>query len=98
MHVIVAYDVRDDKVRERVRRLLWRYGLSPISKSVYAGRLTWNKAERLAKRLSEVLDSTDLVVIVPVEDSNFNRAINVTRYAVWRRKEEYDVLVFGTDT
>ncbi len=97
MHVVVAYDISRDDVREKVRRILWRYGLCPISKSVYAGRLTWSRALILAEKLSEVVCEGDSIVVLPVQDSDFCRAVAITRGKVWSRRSE-DVLVTGTDT
>ena len=97
MHVIVAYDISRDDVREKVRRILWRYGLCPISKSVYAGRITWSRALILAGKLGEVVCEGDSLVIIPVQDSDFRRAVAVTRGKVWERRRD-DVVVTGTDT
>lgn len=98
MHVVIAYDIRRNDVRERVRRLLWRYGLCPISKSVYAGRLTWSRLAILCEQLSRVVSEGDSVVAVPVQDSDFRRALAVTRSSVWYRSEGVEVIVAGTNT
>ena len=96
MYVVAAYDVRDDCVREKLRRLLWRYGLSPISKSVYAGKLSWDKARRLAENASRILGESDILVVIPVPDSDFKRAIIATKSYVSKRMQE-DVIVIGGD-
>mgnify|MGYP001773049963 CR=1 FL=1 len=98
MHVIVAYDIRRNDVREKVRRLLWRYGLCPISKSVYAGRLTWSRLAILCEQLSRVVGEGDSIVAVPVQDADFGKTLAVTRGKVWYRSERADVNVAGTDT
>ena len=98
MHVLVAYDIQRDNVREKVRRLLWRYGLCPISKSVYAGRLTRSRMEVLARRLSEVVCEGDSIILVPLQDHDFFHALSVTKNKVWRRGEERDVIVVGEDS
>jgi CRISPR-associated endonuclease Cas2 len=98
MHVIIAYDITRDDVREKVRRILWRYGLCPISKSVYAGRLTWSRLAILCEQLSRVVGEGDSIVAVPVQDSDFRRALAATRDKVWYRSEGVEVLVAGTDT
>ncbi len=95
MYVVVAYDVRDDRRRERLRRLLWRYGLSPISKSVYAGRLGWDKARRLAAAASELLGPSDTLVVLPLQDSEFRRAILATMGYVSRRLHRDVIVVDG---
>jgi len=98
MYVVIAYDVQRDDVREKVRRLLWRYGLCPISKSVYAGRLTWSRATILCEQLSKLVGEGDSIVAIPVQDSDFSRALAVTRDKVWYRSERMDVVIAGTDT
>jgi len=96
--VLVAYDIRRDDVREKVRRLLRRYGLCPISKSVYAGRLTRSRMEILARRLSEVVCEGDSIVLVPLQDYDFFHTLSATRNKIWRRGEERDVIVVGEDS
>jgi len=98
LHVIIAYDIQRDDVREKVRRLLWRYGLCPISKSVYAGRLTQSRVAILCEQLSRLVGEGDSIVAIPVQDSDFRRALAVTRGKVWVRSEMADVVVAGTDT
>jgi len=98
VHVIIAYDIGRDDVREKVRRLLWRYGLCPISKSVYAGRLTWARLTILCEQLSRLVGEGDSIVAVPVQDSDFRRALAVTKDKVWCRAEGMDVVVTGADT
>lgn len=95
MHVVAAYDVRDDKTRERLRRLLWRYGLSPISKSVYAGRLNWDKARRIASIAAEILGPHDTLVIVPLQDNEFKRAIIATSHFVSKRMPDDIIVIDG---
>ena len=97
MHVVIAYDIQRDDVREKVRRLLWRYGLCPISKSVYAGRLTWSRATILCEQLSRLVSEGDSIVAIPVQDTDFRRAFAITRNKVWYRSERVDVIVAGTD-
>ncbi|RLE92144.1 MAG: CRISPR-associated endonuclease Cas2 [Thermoprotei archaeon] len=98
MYVVIAYDIRRDDVREKVRRLLWHYGLCPISKSVYAGRLTWSRVTILCEQLSRLVSEGDSIIAIPVQDSDFRRALAVTRNKVWYRSERMDVIVTGTDT
>lgn len=98
MHVVIAYDIGRDDLREKVRRVLWRYGLCPISKSVYAGRLTWARLTILCEELSRLVGEGDSIVAVPVQDSDFRRALAVTKDKVWYRAERMDVVVTGSDT
>jgi len=98
MYVIIAYDIRRDDVREKIRRILRRYGLCPISKSVFVGRLTWSCLTQLCKQLSRVVSEGDTIVAVPVQDADFSKALVVTRDKMWQRSEKYTVIVAGMDT
>jgi CRISPR-associated endonuclease Cas2 len=97
MYVVIAYDIRRDDVREKVRRILQRYGLCPISKSVYAGRISWSKALIICDQLSKVVCEGDSIVALPVQSSDFSKAVAVTRGRVWLRSDRADVVVTGTD-
>jgi len=98
MYVVIAYDIRRDDVREKVRRVLRRYGLCPISKSVYAGRITWSRALIICEQLSKVVCEGDSIVALPVQSSDFSKAVAVTRGRVWLRSERAEVVVAGTDS
>ncbi|AAY81184.1 CRISPR-associated endonuclease Cas2 [Sulfolobus acidocaldarius] len=95
MYVVVAYDISDEKVRGKVRRLLRRYGLSFISRSVYAGRLSWNRALLISERVAKYLEERDSVVIVPVQNVDFSRTLIVTQNKI--SKNELQIYVAGED-
>ncbi len=84
--VVVAYDIYSDRLRDKARRLLLRYGLSRISKSVYAGRINWETAKEIAFKLSQILEGEDSAVVIPVSEKDFLRAIAVSAGAVAERK------------
>ena len=84
--VVVAYDIYDDRLRDKARRLLMRYGLSRISKSVYAGRISWESAKEIAFKLSKILKGDDSAVVIPVSEKDFLRAIAVSENAIAERR------------
>lgn len=96
MYVVVAYDISDEEVRGKVRRLLRRYGLSFISRSVYGGRLSWSRALLLSEKIARYLGERDSVAFVPVQNADFSRAIIVTKNKV--SQNELQVLFAGEDT
>ncbi|UXD21660.1 CRISPR-associated protein Cas2 [Ignicoccus pacificus DSM 13166] len=86
MIVVVAYDIYDDSLRDKARRMLLRYGLSRISKSVYAGRINWETAKEIAQKLSWILKGDDSAVVIPVSERDFLRALSVSEGVVAERR------------
>ncbi|MGQ9525527.1 MAG: CRISPR-associated endonuclease Cas2 [Armatimonadota bacterium] len=60
MHIVVAYDVPDDKRRNRIANVLLDYGMR-IQESVYECDLPSDKFAKLKQRLAKLLK--------PAEDS-----------------------------
>ena len=96
MYIIIAYDISDDGVRSKVRRLLWRNGLCYLSRSVYGGRLRWGRVLILARVISGLVGDRDSALIIPMPDSWFRRSVFVTRGLVHDRWNG-GVLVLGAD-
>ncbi|QGA53954.1 CRISPR-associated endonuclease Cas2 [Sulfolobus sp. E5-1-F] len=84
MYVVVAYDISDEKVRGKVRRLLRRYGLSYISRSVYGGRLSWNRSLFLSEKIAKLLEERDTAAIIPVQNADFGRTLIISKDKVSR--------------
>ncbi|QIW22857.1 CRISPR-associated endonuclease Cas2 [Sulfolobus sp. S-194] len=95
MYVVVAYDISDEKVRGKVRRLLRRYGLSFISRSVYGGRLSWNRSLFLSDKIARILGERDSVAFIPVQNADFSRTIIVGKNKVQRHT--FQVYFAGED-
>jgi len=79
VYVVVSYDISDEKVRGKVRRLLRRYGLSFISRSTYAGRISWNRVNFLSEKVSGIIKEGDIVAFIPVQNVDFSRTLIVTK-------------------
>ncbi|MEM0374615.1 MAG: CRISPR-associated endonuclease Cas2 [Sulfolobaceae archaeon] len=82
MYVVISYDISDEKVRGKIRRLLRRYGLSYISRSTYAGRISWNRINFLSEKISRIIEEGDIVVFVPVQNVDFARTVIVSKNKV----------------
>ncbi len=54
MHVIVAYDISDNKRRERLRKSLMRFGIS-IQKSVFECDLTIRQIEKMQRVICSII-------------------------------------------
>lgn len=56
MKVIIAYDIIENKIRNRVIEILLEEGLLRIQKSVFFGDVDEKKIKRLVKRVEENID------------------------------------------
>lgn len=62
----IAYDVTDDRRRQRLRNLLLLYGV-PIQHSVFEARLTSGERDALVRRAGEILNpAEDRLVMYPL--------------------------------
>jgi len=82
MYVVVSYDISDEKVRGKVRRLLRRYGLSFISRSTYAGRISWSRVNFISEKVSRIIEEGDIVTFIPVQNVDFSRTLIVSENKV----------------
>ncbi len=78
MYVIVAFDVSEEQVRGSLRRYLRSLGLSMVNRSVYAGVGGQNVAERIRERVREIIEGSDNVFIILVQEQEYMRAIVCT--------------------
>ncbi|WP_308733070.1 CRISPR-associated endonuclease Cas2 [Saccharolobus islandicus] len=95
MYVVVSYDISDEKVRGKVRRLLRRYGLSFISRSTYAGRISWNRVNFISEKVSRIIKEGDIVAFIPVQNVDFSRTLIVSKNKV--SGYEIQVIFAGKD-
>jgi len=72
--VIVAYDIKEEKRRGRLRRYLRRLGLSRVNRSVYAGPGTATTANLVAERAKELVDEGDSLFIIVVREDEYQGA------------------------
>jgi len=79
--VLVAYDIRDDDVRNRFAKDLERHGFTRLQKSVYARRASYpGIAKRVAQIASRRIDPrTDTVLIITIPESSMERALVLGR-------------------
>jgi len=57
MHVLIIYDIRDDRLRTRVSNTLKDWGLERIQYSVFIGVLASRQRKMLEGRLNELLET-----------------------------------------
>ena len=76
--LLVAYDVEKDRIRKRVFEACKDYGLIPVQYSTFVGRLTRNRREELAQRITDALDGTPgNVLLLPVCEADFRKLVRI---------------------
>jgi len=63
---VVAYDISDDRRRERVARVLNKYG-QRIQKSVFVAQLERSDHQALRREMGSILRRCDTVEIIPID-------------------------------
>ncbi|PIT84482.1 CRISPR-associated endonuclease Cas2 [Candidatus Micrarchaeota archaeon CG10_big_fil_rev_8_21_14_0_10_45_29] len=62
--IIIAYDIENDKERKKASDICLDFGLSRIQNSVFAGPVSWNKAEAIGMKIDSVCNGErDRVVL-----------------------------------
>ena len=78
MHLLVLYDVSNDRTRTKIATTCEDYGLDRIQYSAFSGRLNRNLQEELMLRISDLLaDQPGRVQLVPVSSDDWRRRIEV---------------------
>jgi CRISPR-associated protein Cas2 len=74
MHFVVAYDIAQDRRREKVMNTLKNFGLR-VQYSVFECELTMKRAAELLERLRPLIDTrSDRIHMYPLCDACFFRA------------------------
>lgn len=67
MLTLVVYDIRDDKRRTKLSKLLQSFGLSRVQYSAFKGELNPHDRSVLAKKVEQfVKDEIDCIFIIPL--------------------------------
>ncbi len=74
---VIAYDIPDDRRRERVARVLLNFGRR-IQKSVFTAMLDYDQHRELRRELGSRLRQTDALEIFPVDSRNCDRWVSWT--------------------
>jgi len=82
MHLLVLYDIENDRVRGKVADACEDYGLDRIQLSVFYGRLSRTHQEELMLRLRDLLTAgTGDIQLVPIASDDWEKRIEVCRDA-----------------
>ncbi|MEM1642552.1 MAG: CRISPR-associated endonuclease Cas2 [Desulfurococcaceae archaeon] len=91
---MVTYDIRDEKTRGKVRRLLRKYSFTMLTYSVYVGRGSRALGERISSRISRLLGEMDRATVILLNDFQYEVLMEVTKGNVSVRGEKMPVIVF----
>lgn len=70
----IIYDIVDDKTRTKVAKACQRAGLSRVQKSVFLGRINYNRLDELSEKCLGLIDeNTDSVYVFPFCQEDFRR-------------------------
>lgn len=82
MHLLVLYDISNDRIRNKVADACEDYGLDRIQYSVFYGRLRRTHQEELMLRVRDLLADTDgQIQLVPISSDDWDRRIEVSNHA-----------------
>jgi CRISPR-associated protein Cas2 len=88
MLYLVVYDITDDSNRNRLAKLLERYGLARVQYSAFRGELNPNDREALSKQVRRfVRDEHDCIFIIPLCKRCVETAVVISNTGVELVKE-----------
>ncbi len=78
MHLLLLYDISNDRIRSKVACTCEDYGLDRIQYSAFYGRLNRNLQGELMLKLSHLLgDQLGCIQMVPIGDDDWKKRIEV---------------------
>lgn len=82
MHLIVLYDISNDRIRNKVADACEDYGLDRIQFSAFYGRLNRTHQRELMTRIQMLLrDESGRVQLIPIAADDWEKRIEVGTYA-----------------
>jgi len=87
MFIIIAYDISDDRRRQRLAKLLLDYG-TRVQKSVFECDLDDGRYLKLKKKIEEIIDWEDDSVRYYLPCSRCQANIEVSGWGVVREEDE----------
>jgi CRISPR-associated protein Cas2 len=82
MHVLLLYDITNDRIRTKVACLCEDYGLDRIQYSSFYGRINRNHQESLMLEIQALAEKTDMIVqLIPIASHEWEKRIEITCHA-----------------
>lgn len=76
--VWIIYDIRSDKIRRRLIKMIKIAGLYRVQKSVFLGTIERNRLDELRLQFEEFINpKTDSVYLFPLCESDFKKVITL---------------------
>ncbi len=83
MHVLVLYDITNDRTRNKVVIACEDYGLDRVQYSAFYGRLSRVHQRELMRRMQDLVSAQDedaVVQLITVGEDDWKKRIEVRRY------------------
>jgi len=78
MHLILIYDISDDRIRTKIASICEDYGLDRIQFSAFYGRLSRTLQEELMLRVTDLLgDEPGRVQLIPISATEWSKRLEV---------------------
>ncbi len=78
MHLILIYDISDDRIRTKIASVCEDYGLDRIQFSAFYGRLSRTLQEELMLRVTDLLgDEPGRVQLIPISATEWSKRLEV---------------------
>jgi CRISPR-associated protein Cas2 len=82
MHMLLIYDITNDRVRTKVATACEDYGLDRIQFSAFYGRLSRNHQEELMLKIGGLLgDEPGRIQLIPVSTTDWEKRLEVNNHA-----------------
>ena len=77
-HVLVMYDIANDRIRSKVADACMDYGLDRIQFSAFYGQLGRNHREELMLRMLTLLgDASGKIDLIPVSETSWTQRLSI---------------------
>ena len=74
MHVLLVYDITNDRMRSKVADACQDYGLDRIQFSAFLGQLSRNHQEELMLKIKKIIGKgSGKIMLVPICDSDWEK-------------------------
>jgi CRISPR-associated protein Cas2 len=82
MHLLLIYDISNDRIRTKVSTACEDYGLDRIQYSAFCGRLNRNLQEELMLKIGSLLgDELGRVQLIPISITDWEKRLEVGTHA-----------------
>lgn len=82
MHVLLIYDISNDRIRSKISCACEDYGLDRIQFSAFYGQLSWNHQDELMLKIAALLDDTQgHVQLIPIGHTEWDKRLEINTNA-----------------